>query len=119
MRLEALLKGVDFDTVCGTLDKEAGTLIYHSDKSSPDAVFFAIRGEKTDGHQFTEKAAEKGVRIFVVEDSNGNFPDGATVLKVKDARQTLAAASRNFFGKPDEGLTMIGITGTKVERMLC
>ena len=46
MRLEALLKGVDFDTVCGTLDKEAGTLIYHSDKSSPDAVFFAIRGEK-------------------------------------------------------------------------
>lgn len=113
MRLEALLKGVNFDTVCGTLDKEAGTLIYHSDKSSPDAVFFAIRGEKTDGHQFTEKAAEKGVRIFVVEDSNGNFPDGATVLKVKDARQTLAAASRNFFGKPDEGLTMIGITGTK------
>lgn len=61
MRLEALLKGVDFDTVCGTLDKEAGTLIYHSDKSNPDAVFFAIRGEKTDGHQFTEKAAEKGV----------------------------------------------------------
>ncbi len=113
MRLEALLEGVDFETVCGTLDKEAGTLIYHSDKSSPDAVFFAIRGEKTDGHQFTEKAAEKGVRIFVVEDSSGDFPDGATVLKVKDARKTLAAASRNFFGKPDEGLTMIGITGTK------
>ncbi len=113
MRLETLLQGADFERVCGTLDKEAKTLIYHSDKSSLGAVFFAIKGEKADGRDFIKEAAEKGVKTFVVEDCQGDFPKNATVIRTGDARKALAIASKNFFRRPDEELRVVGITGTK------
>ncbi len=113
MRLDALLQGADFERVCGTLDKEAETLIYHSDKIGPNAVFFAIKGEKADGHDFIKEAAEKGVKTFVAEDCGGFFPRDATVIRVDDTRKALAIASKNFFGRPDESLWIAGITGTK------
>ena len=113
MKLEALLQGADFELLCGTLDKEAEALIYHSDKSSPGAVFFAIRGEKADGHGFMGEAAKKGVNTFVVEDCNEDLPGNATVIRTEDARKALAIASKNFFGRPDESLQVVGITGTK------
>ena len=113
MRLDALLQGADFERVCGTLDKEAETLIYHSEKIGPNAVFFAIKGEKADGHDFIKEASERGANTFVVEDCSGDFPRDATVIRTRDARKALAIASKNFFGRPDESLWIAGITGTK------
>ena len=113
MRLDALLQGADFERVCGTLDKEAETLIYHSDKSSPGAVFFAIKGEKADGRDFIKEAEERGVNTFVAEDCRGDFPRDATVIRTGDARKALAIASKNFFGNPEKSLRVVGITGTK------
>lgn len=117
MRLEALLEGTDYELIRGTLDKKAEALIYHSDESNKEnnkgSVFFAIKGEKTDGHRFIKELADEGVRSFVVEDGDAEFPEDATVIRTADTRKALALASRNFFGRPDEELTVIGITGTK------
>ena len=113
MKLESLMQGTDFETVRGTLDKEAEALSYHSDKISPGTVFFVFKGEKADGHDFIKEAAEKGAETFVVECRDGDFPDAATVIKVDDARKALGIATKNFFGCPDESLSVIGITGTK------
>lgn len=117
MRLETLLKGSDYRLIRGTLDKEVEELIYHSDKRNKQrngqSVFFAIKGEKTDGHRYIDKLADAGVGIFVVEDCNAEFPEDATIIKAEDTRKALGTASRNFFGRPDESLMTIGITGTK------
>lgn len=117
MRLEALLEGTDYELIRGTLDKEAEALIYHSDKSNEQnnekSVFFAIKGEKHDGHRYIKKLADEGVGSFVVESCDAEFPEDATVIRTEDTRKALALASRNFFGRPDRRLVTIGITGTK------
>jgi alanine racemase len=75
------------------------------------SLFFAIRGERHDGHQFIAELYQKGVRQFVVE----TIPDGielpeATLLVVPNslrALQAVAAWHRRQFQIP-----VIGITGS-------
>ncbi|WP_210490032.1 bifunctional UDP-N-acetylmuramoyl-tripeptide:D-alanyl-D-alanine ligase/alanine racemase [Rufibacter aurantiacus] len=78
------------------------------------SVFFAIRGEFHDGHQYLPELYAAGVRQFVVEDASGlmdlsTFPE-ANVLLVSNsvhALQRLAAYHRRKFNIP-----VIGITGS-------
>ena len=67
-------------------------------------LFFAIRGEKFDGHQFINEVAAKGVAAIVIERKKipAQLPDCA-VLVVDDARIALgklAAAYRKDFDLP-------------------
>ena len=59
MRLEALLKGVDFDTVCGTLDKEAGTLITIQTKAARMQCFSQYGARKQMGINLQKKQPKK------------------------------------------------------------
>lgn len=123
MRLKALFEGVEYVLLCGTLDKDVNALIYHSDKAQAGAAFFALRGERSDGHDYIEALIQEGVEVFITEEYKDDLikihrrDDGRcaniTVLKVKNTRKALALASKNFFGKPDERLKTVGITGTK------
>lgn len=75
------------------------------------ALFFALVGQRHDGHRFLEEAYRAGVRHFIVsrEVSLSNLPE-ATVLWVPDtltALQTLAAHHRRQFD-----LRVMGITGS-------
>jgi alanine racemase len=75
------------------------------------SLFFALKGERRDGHQFIPEVYTKGVRSFVVSQvpEAGLFP-GAVFLQVADplkALQDLAAAHRQQFSMP-----VIGITGS-------
>lgn len=74
-------------------------------------LFFAIVGERHDGHSFLEMAYRAGVRQFVVsrEVALENMPD-ASVLLVDDtlsALQTLATYHRQR-----HSLRVVGITGS-------
>jgi UDP-N-acetylmuramoyl-tripeptide--D-alanyl-D-alanine ligase len=67
-------------------------------------LFFAIRGEKFDGHEFVNEAAAKDVAAIVIESKKvpSQLPDCA-VLVVEDARAALgklAAACRKDFDLP-------------------
>lgn len=78
--------------------------------SPATSLFFAIRGERHDGHAYLKDLYEKGVRQFVVEAINtADFPD-ACFIKVPStlmALQQLAAWHRNNFKIP-----VVGITGS-------
>ncbi len=80
--------------------------------SSFRTLFFAIRGDRNDGHKFIDELYKKGVRCFVVEEipqNKLNFPE-ANFLLVKNtlqALQKLAASHRKNFTYP-----VLGITGS-------
>jgi UDP-N-acetylmuramoyl-L-alanyl-D-glutamate--2,6-diaminopimelate ligase len=86
-------------------------LEYDSRGVQPGFVFFAFPGAKVDGRAFAAQAAEKGALATV---SELPAPAGWTApwLQVAHGRQTLALAARTFYGKLDEKLCLIGITGT-------
>lgn len=96
-----------------TNDVQIEYLLFDSRKiySPQSSLFFAIVGNRRDGHQFIQEVYKKGVRSFVIskEVEVNKFPE-ANFIKVDDslqALQTLAIEHRKRFAIP-----VIGITGS-------
>lgn len=74
-------------------------------------LFFAVKGERLDGHDFVGAALEKGAVAAVVrKDEVERYPVKARLLAVDDtlvALQTLAKGVRKLWGK-----RVIGVTGS-------
>jgi UDP-N-acetylmuramoyl-tripeptide--D-alanyl-D-alanine ligase len=74
-------------------------------------LFFAVKGELLDGHDFVEAALQRGAIAAVVSHENQHrYPAGTPLLAIEDtliALQSLATAVRRIWGKP-----LIGITGS-------
>lgn len=112
MKLIDLLKRCEYVTDAGSMDIEIKDVIYDSRKVVPGCAFVALKGYNVDGHRFIPDAVEHGAKALIVEDE-GIAYDGVTVVRVKDARATLAQMSVQHFGEPAKELTTIAVTGTK------
>ena len=77
----------------------------------PGEVFFAVKGEHLDGHDYVDSALSKGALAAVVaKDQMHRYSDQSRLLVVEDtlkALQMLATAVRRVWGKP-----LIGVTGS-------
>src|SRR5262245_12193351 len=94
-------------------DKAVETLVTDSRKAvvSEGSLFFAVKGDRHDGHLFIKDLYQAGIRQFVVEREIDlkQFPK-ANVLKVDSsitALQKIAAHHREQFKIP-----LVGITGS-------
>jgi UDP-N-acetylmuramoyl-tripeptide--D-alanyl-D-alanine ligase len=74
-------------------------------------LFFAVKGERLDGHDYVASALEKGAVAAVVrKDQLHRYTSHAGLLVVEDtlvALQTLATAVRKLWSKP-----LVGVTGS-------
>lgn len=83
-----------------------------SRKAYENSVFVCISGALYDGHEYAMSAYSRMCRIFVAQHEL-ELPDDAVVIIADDTRTVLADMSAEFFGRPSEKMTVIGITGTK------
>jgi alanine racemase len=110
-QLPAITKG---EIIAFDHDRKINSLITDSRKAvaHEDSIFFAIRGEHHDGHEYLKKLYAQGVRQFVVEykpDSPADF-EKANILLVESslkAIQDLVAFHRSELQMP-----VIGVTGS-------
>jgi UDP-N-acetylmuramoyl-L-alanyl-D-glutamate--2,6-diaminopimelate ligase len=84
-------------------------LAYNSKTVSPGELFFCLRGNFADGHDFAKEALDGGAAALVVEQL---LPLNAMQVQVVDARQALLRAGRAFYGNPAARLGLVGVTGT-------
>lgn len=112
MKLNEILKGIDFKCDNFSVDIEIGDIIYDSRKANTNLLFVCITGFVSDGHNYAADVYAKGVRVFAAEKPL-NLPADAVVIYVDNTRKFLALASANLFGRPAEKLNTIAITGTK------
>ncbi len=110
--LAQIFEGVPMQVLQGTTSLEVGALEFDSRKVKGDAVFFAIKGTQTDGHQYINQVIEKGVRMVVLENAPADLKEGVCYIQVKNAQAALALVAANFFDNPSQELKLIGITGT-------
>ena len=109
----AALEIAEFTAASGEFDHKAVAQAYSIDSRTiqPGELFFAVKGERMDGHDFVEQALEKGAVAAVVrKDQLARYPVKTRLLAVDDtlvALQTLGAAVRRLWGKP-----LIGVTGS-------
>ena len=108
-----LSKIAEFVGATGEFVREDVARAYSIDSRTVGAgdLFFAVKGERLDGHDFVESALEKGaVAAIVRKDQIHRYPGKTRLLAVDDtlvALQTLATALRKMWGKP-----LVGVTGS-------
>jgi UDP-N-acetylmuramoyl-tripeptide--D-alanyl-D-alanine ligase len=103
----------EFISAAGDFDRNALAQRYSIDSRTLQRgdLFFAVKGERLDGHDFVEQALSKGaVAAVVVKGQARRYSSGSQLLAVDDtlgALQALATAVRRLWAKP-----LIGITGS-------
>jgi UDP-N-acetylmuramoyl-tripeptide--D-alanyl-D-alanine ligase len=108
-----LARIAEFVSAVGGFDPEHLAQGYSIDSRSVRAcqLFFAVKGERLDGHDFVEQALKNGAIAAVVrKDRLSRYPREKRLLAVEDtlvALQTLATAVRKLWGKP-----LIAVTGS-------
>ena len=109
MDLERLVPALEPVEVLGRPSVEVRDLAYDARTVTPGAVFFAVPGERSDGHDFAADAVERGAVALVVERAlDLHVPQ----VVVRDSRAAMAPAADVFFGEPTRELEVVGVTGT-------
>jgi len=112
MKLSSLIKSLsEFECKKTIANKHITGIHYDSRKIEPDNLFVAIRGHKTDGHQFISQAINNGACAIVSEETLSDNLNCISI-KVPDSRKAMAYLSKAFYEDPSSKICLIGITGT-------
>ena len=109
----ALSRAAELVSASGDFNPAAIATGYSIDSRTlqPGDLFFAVKGERLDGHDFVEAALAGGAVAAVLERQHAaRFARKNQLLMVEDtllALQRLGAAVRRIWGKP-----LIGVTGS-------
>jgi UDP-N-acetylmuramoyl-tripeptide--D-alanyl-D-alanine ligase len=90
-------------------DLTSSTVVIDSREVKPDSVFFAIKGERLDGHQFLAQSLATA-RGAVVSDVPAELPEGKGIVRVEDTTRALQRLARAIRERYD--FLLIGITGS-------
>jgi UDP-N-acetylmuramoyl-tripeptide--D-alanyl-D-alanine ligase len=103
----------EFLSASGEFDRHAMAAGYSIDSRTiqPSQLFFAVKGERFDGHDFVSQALEKNAAAAVVAEKQlARFAVKSGLMAVDDplrALQILGTVVRRLWGKP-----LVGITGS-------
>jgi UDP-N-acetylmuramoyl-tripeptide--D-alanyl-D-alanine ligase len=76
----------------------------------PEGLYFALKGEKSDGHAFLDQAAKGGAIAAVVEESYQGEDFGLTLIRVKDTLEALHNLAKSVI--KERNPFVVGITGS-------
>jgi len=113
---EELLTVYGGDTVSGVLPESAGGVSIDTRTLAPGDIFFAIKGDRTDGHAYIEQAFAAGAALAVVAgEYHGGQP--GPLIRVGDTlealRELARAARARSTGRIIAVTGSVGKTGTK------
>jgi len=118
MKLRDLLRGVPVRASHGNLDVEISAVVADSRLAVRGSLFVAIPGLQHDGAKFVPSAIEKGAVAVVCGAAASQAADDglrarrSTYIEVDDPRAALALIAANFYGRPADKLSLVGVTGT-------
>ncbi|MGE4540352.1 MAG: UDP-N-acetylmuramoyl-L-alanyl-D-glutamate--2,6-diaminopimelate ligase [Bacteroidales bacterium] len=98
--------------IIGEVNRPIKNLHFDSRLCEAGDVFVAIRGNKSDGHDFIEQVIKKGVAAVVCEKLPQRTDEKVVYVKVENAAYTLALAAGNYYDNPSQKLQLVGVTGT-------
>ncbi|MCR5353214.1 MAG: UDP-N-acetylmuramoyl-L-alanyl-D-glutamate--2,6-diaminopimelate ligase, partial [Clostridiales bacterium] len=99
-------------------DSEIKGIAYDSRKVKDGFAFTAAKGAVTDGHDYIDGAVSNGASAIFCDSREAyeiyseKYKDVNFIL-TENSRKALALISAEFFGRPADKMTLIGITGTK------
>lgn len=74
-------------------------------------IFFALKGEKVDGHKYLAAAEKAGAALAVIEDASAKAPEGLPLLQVESVGAALLKCAGEY-RKALEGTRVVSIGGS-------
>lgn len=111
MKLNTLLKAINLPPTENE-SPEITNISSDSRKITGGALFVAIKGTATDGHDFINNAIEQGAAAIICEKIPENTNPAAPLIIVKDSADALGKLMSAWYDNPSEKLILIGVTGT-------
>ncbi len=108
--IESLAKAIDGKVLKGNANETINNVIIDSRQNGTGSVFFAIKGDNTDGHLYIDQALKNNVKAIVIHNDLDIDKIDAAVIKVKDTTQALldlAGYYKSLFNIP-----IVAITGS-------
>lgn len=112
MKVKEILVNCNLLEIVGNKDLDISSISFDSRKVENGTLFFAVRGTQVDGHNYIEKAIEKGALAIVCEELPANLNEAVTYIKVDNSAHVLGVSASNFFDNPSKKLKLTGVTGT-------
>lgn len=111
-KIEQLLETLKPLQTIGDTTLPISELSLNSQQIVADSMFFAIKGEATDGHQFIESAIEAGATSIVCQVLPEKLHAKVCYMQVTDAYIALAEAAKFYYQNPSSKLKLVAVTGT-------
>lgn len=100
------------EAVVGLTKRRIRHIAFDSRLVKTGDVFVAIRGTKSDGHEFIRKALDQEAAAIICEEMPAELEEQVTYVQVRNTQEALAIMADNFYGNPSENLKLVGVTGT-------
>lgn len=110
--LSDLLYKTGIEEVSGNTTISIDKICFDSRQAAEGVLFVAVRGTRSDGHDFIPEVVAKGVAAVVCEEFPAERSATVTYIRVKDSSLALAVICSNFYDHPSSKLRLVGVTGT-------
>lgn len=110
--LKDILFGVSLKAVHGNRDIEVSGISFDSRKVAEGHLFVAVKGLTTDGHDYIPQAVSAGAVAVLCEQLPTDLVEGVTYVEAENTARALGICAANFYDRPSEKLSLVGITGT-------
>jgi UDP-N-acetylmuramoyl-L-alanyl-D-glutamate--2,6-diaminopimelate ligase len=111
-RIKDLIKNVEVVSISGAENPVIDKIEFDSRKVIPGTLFVAVKGTKSDGHDFIEGAITAGASAVICEVLPERPSKNICWIKTNDSALALGIAASDFFGNPSSSLRLTGVTGT-------
>ncbi len=115
--IKDLLTGVNYIADESIENLKVTFLCANSEKVSKGCAFFCIKGMKSDGEKYIDKAIKNGAAVIISEGAEKR--EGAVFITVQNTRCAYASALSRLHGSPSDKMKMIAVTGTNGKTTVC
>jgi len=112
MKLNELLNGIPVTSITGNADIDIQGVNIDSRLVERGHLFMAVKGTKTDGHEYIAAAIAKGATAVLCEKIPDEIDNSATYILVPDSEDAVGKIATTFYGDPTSKLELVGVTGT-------
>ena len=113
MKLSNLLPSGSYRSSIPAEEIEIHGLSEHTSEIEPNSAFIARKSESFDPLHFLSRLEKEGIKAIVLEEGHSlPYHTDIPCFFVKDIEKTSAILWSNYYGSPQNELSLVGITGT-------
>lgn len=110
--LQEIIQGIRILRMEGDVSVQIKNVVFDSRQAGADDLFIAVKGTRSDGHQFIPQVISKGVKAIVCEEEPETFLPGISWVITDNSSEALGIIASAYYGNPSARFRLVGVTGT-------